>query len=106
VWCAAPAGHPYAGVTEDSLSLRRLHWQPVGLVLVGGGPVRVSISSVETMRRRAVTLAPPLVTLLTGIGAEDGSYVEMSPESALRLSELLSEAARVAEAGHSTRPTA
>ena len=68
-WCAVPAGHPYSAATEDSLALRRLHWRPVGLVSAGGGPVRVSISSVETNRSGAVTLDPPLVTLLTGVVA-------------------------------------
>jgi len=104
-WCAVPAGHPYSAATEDSLALRRLHWRPVGLVSAGGGPVRVSISSVETNRSGTVTLDPPLVTLLTGVGAEGGSYVEMPPESALRLSGLLAEGARVAEVRQSIQPT-
>ena len=105
MWCAAPSGHPYSAATEDSLSLRRLHWQPQGLVAAGGGPIRVSVSSVETNRSGAVTLDPPLVTLLTGIEAEDRSYVEMPPETALRLCELLAEAARVARAGQSIHPS-
>ncbi len=100
-----PAGHPYAAATEDSLSLRRLHWQPVGLVSAGGGPVRVSVSSMETNCSGAVTVDPPLVTLLTGVGEEDGSYVEMPPGTAFRLSELLAEAARVAKAGENIQPT-
>lgn len=81
--------------------MRRLHWQPVGLVAAGGGPVRVSISSVETTTSGAMTVDPPLVTLLTGVG-EPGSYVEMPPEGAVRLSELLAEAARAAEAAPSS----
>jgi hypothetical protein len=67
--------------------------------------VRVSISSVETNSSGAMALDPPLVSLLTGIGAEDGCYVEMTPDGALRVCELLAEAARLAKVDQSVEPT-
>ena len=103
-WCAAAVGHPYSAATDDGLSLKRLHWQPVGLVLAGAGPVRVSITSVETNTGGAVALGAPIVSVLTGIGGEDGSYVEMTPDQAEHLSKLLAEAARLAKDDDSGKP--
>ena len=98
-WCAAGDGHPYSPATEDGQSLKRLHWQPVGLVHAGGGPVGVSIAAVETNTNGAVESAPSVVSVLTGVGGDHGSYVEMTPDDARHLSELLAEAARLAEGG-------
>ena len=96
-WCAVAVGHPYSAATDDGLSLKRLHWQPVGLVLAGAGPVRVSITSVETNTSGAVALGATIVSVLTGNGGEDGSYVEMTPDQAEHLSKLLAQAARLAK---------
>lgn len=104
-WCAVAAGHPYSAGTEDGLSLRRLHWQPVGLLDTEGGPVRVSIASVETNTSGGVALGATIVSLLTGVGDDDGSYVELTPDDAEHLSEVLAEAARLAKGDQSGQAT-
>lgn len=97
-WCAVAAGHPYSAATEDGLSLKRLHWHPVGLLDTGGGPVRVSIASVETNTSGVVALGTTIVSVLTGIESDSGSSsVEMTPDDASHLSELLATAARLAQ---------
>jgi len=57
----------------------------------------VSITSVETNTSGAVALGATIVSVLTGIGGDDGSYVEMTPDQAVHLSTLLAEAARLAK---------
>lgn len=96
-WCVVAPGHAYSALTEDGLSLKRLHWQPVGLVDAGGGPVRVSIASVETNMRGVVALSETFVSVLTGVRGDDVPYVEMTPDEAVQLGELLAEAARLVE---------
>lgn len=103
-WCAVAAGHPYSAATEDGLSRKRLHWQPVGLLDVEGGPVRVSIAAVETNTGGAVALGRTIVSVLTGGEGEDGSYVEMTPDDAGHLSELLAGAARLARGDQRAEP--
>lgn len=104
-WCAVAVGHPYSAATEDGSSLKRLHWQPVGLVHAEGGPVRVSIAAVETNTSGVVALGTTIVSMLTGIGGDDGSYVEMTPGDAGHLSDLLAEAARHARGEQGGEPT-
>ena len=59
----------------------------------------MSIAAVETNTNGAVESAPSVVSVLTGVGGDHGSYVEMTPDDARHLSELLAEAARLAEGG-------
>lgn len=78
------------------MSPQRLHWYPVGFVQgVGGGPARVSLSSVETSTGGTVELSPMIVTVLTGVTSDDSCYLELTQEDALRLSWLLGDAARL-----------
>ncbi len=49
----------------------------------------MSIASVETNTSGAVALGTTIVSVLTGTGGDDGSFVEMTPDAAGHLSELL-----------------
>lgn len=104
-WCAVAAGHPYSAATEDGLSLKRLHLQPVGLLHTEGGPVRVSIASVETNTSGVVAMGTTIVSVLTGIRGDDGSYVELTSDDAGHLSEFLADPARLAKGDQSGEAT-
>lgn len=72
-WWAVADGHPYSAATEDGASLKRLHWQPVGLNDAEGWPVLVSIASVETNTSGVIALGTTIVTALTVSGGDVGS---------------------------------